>query len=184
MIVLGTDYLAKTEKYGSEPFETLRDVDRGTKIWMSRDLEPEVCTPATRQSRQTASVVELNGTWLWCGAELLALGEVGRSVSGYRLVFMDADPTLEAELNSWYDEEHLPGIVSVVGVQWAARYRAPTVSPQYLAVYGLDSLEVCESSEWRNVGDTDWSNRIRPAILNRYRSDYAVWNSAVVNEGE
>jgi hypothetical protein len=72
----------------------------------------------------------------------------------------DAPREHEAEFNRWYDEEHLPMLAQVPGVLAARRFRAPTGTPRYIAVYDLADEQVAKSSEWRAAIRTPRSRRI------------------------
>ena len=61
-------------------------------------------------------------------ARLVALMEIeGASVSAvpthHYVVETDVVETAEADLNDWYDQEHMPGLAAVEGTVRAARYR-------------------------------------------------------------
>jgi hypothetical protein len=55
-----------------------------------------------------------------------------------------SDPAREDEFNRWYDEVHLPDLLSVPGIVAARRYRVAPArgaepSSQYLAVYEIEA---------------------------------------------
>ena len=72
---------------------------------------------------------------------------------GLLLVTMEVEEEYEAELNDWYDEEHLPERLSCPGFLSARRYRlAEGSSPgqsRYLAIYELESPAVLESPAYQ-----------------------------------
>jgi hypothetical protein len=61
-----------------------------------------------------------------------------------------ASPEQDAEFNKWYDEEHLPEMLSVAGFTAARRYRlrdagpvkAPASVQGYLAVYEVEAEDL------------------------------------------
>jgi hypothetical protein len=67
-------------------------------------------------------------------------------------VRLDVDAETEAELNDWYDNEHLPAVAEVPGVLGIRRFEARTEgAPKYLAVYELAGPEVTESKAWTDA---------------------------------
>jgi hypothetical protein len=106
--------------------------------------------------------------WLWTGTERLVIGESSAPAQAYVLFFAGFDPSWEEELNAWYDTEHLPRFTAVPGLHWAGRYEAVSGSPRYLAVYAVESVEVCDTPEWLQVSDTPWSNRVRSHIVEKH----------------
>lgn len=61
------------------------------------------------------------------------------------LVFTNPEEGREAEFNAWYDDVHLPDVLSVAGFSAAQRFVAATGArgerpdQQYLAVYEVDT---------------------------------------------
>jgi len=108
-------------------------------------------------------------------ARLLALMEVdGVSASAapthHYVVETDVVATAEADLNAWYDQEHMPGLAAVPGSVRAARYRNLDDGPRYHACYELASHETFGSPAWLRVRATDWSSRVRPMFVNTRRT--------------
>ena len=61
---------------------------------------------------------------------------------GVLLVYTDLmDPKYEEEFNAWYNTEHLPELLALLGVLDAARYVATKGGPKYLAAYELASVD-------------------------------------------
>ena len=85
------------------------------------------------------------------------------------VVEADVPPESLAELNAWYDTEHLPGLAAVPGTVRAARSLAAD-GPRHFASYELASLETFESLPWLAVRATDWSSRVRPTFRNIRRT--------------
>lgn len=59
------------------------------------------------------------------------------------MVFSNAKDGRDDEYNKWYDEEHLPDLLTIPGVRSAQRFRAqdnagPAPEHRYLAVYDLE----------------------------------------------
>lgn len=108
-----------------------------------------------------------------CRLELL-LAQVGAShralATCHYVVETDVEQAHEEDFNTWYDQEHLPGLAAVDGTVCAARYRAEGGSPRYYACYDLVATEVLASSAWLAVRATAWSERVRPMFRNTRRT--------------
>jgi len=83
------------------------------------------------------------------------------------MVGIETAPEHEAELNRWYEEEHLAALKSVPGVLSARRYRAREGSPKYLAIYEYERPDIRDSDAWHKAADTPWTQRMRPLFTNR-----------------
>lgn len=101
------------------------------------------------------AVFSLLHTWTAAGAgdpasagALLAVGLVPHG--GY-----------DEEYNAWYDDEHIPALITVPGVLRARRFRAVEGEPHYLALYELAEPEVRASAAFAQAADTPWSARLR-----------------------
>jgi hypothetical protein len=92
---------------------------------------------------------------------------------GLMFFAMNVAPEAEADFNAWYDQEHVPSLAAVPGTLCARRYRIlDAVSEglqRYLAVYHLESPEVCSSAPWKKAIETPWTHRIRPQTRDRLR---------------
>jgi hypothetical protein len=75
----------------------------------------------------------------------------------------------EAEFNEWYDSEHIPALSAVPGVLAARRFRSPTGSPRYVALYHLTAPEVQASAEWRRAAASTWTEKMRLHFHDRLR---------------
>ena len=95
---------------------------------------------------------------------------------------MDVDPDKEDLFNEVYDEEHIPFILGVPGVQSATRYTAEALEveiggerkriepegPRYSAIYEIDGPEVLLSPEWTAAVEKGrWPTEVRPHTRNR-----------------
>ena len=94
---------------------------------------------------------------------------------GLLLVAIDVDPLHDAELNRWYDEEHIAERMAIPGFLRARRFVAREGGPRYLALYDLDSPAVLESAAYRHAAGqgatvlTRWMQRLfTPIIRNVY----------------
>jgi hypothetical protein len=117
---------------------------------------------------------ELKGTAL-AAAKLLPLFDVrgasrGEAAPFHYVVEMDVVPEHEADLNAWYDEEHMPGLAACPGSVRARRFRNPDGSPRYHSCYDLARTETLGSPPWLAVRYTKWSDRVRPHFRNAKRT--------------
>jgi hypothetical protein len=88
---------------------------------------------------------------------------------GLMIFAMNVLPHAEADFNAWYDEEHVPRLAAVRGCLTARRFRMSGGTHQYIAMYHLESPEVCSSRAWREAADTPWTLKIRPLTSDRLR---------------
>lgn len=96
-----------------------------------------------------------------------------RRGSGLLVVTMDVPPEHEAELNRWYDEEHLPERASLPGFLSARRFVAREGPSKYLAVYELESADALESDAYRALcSPTPGTLRIRGLRTSYLRNVY------------
>ena len=94
----------------------------------------------------------------------------GQEAPWHYIVETDVLPEAEADLNAWYDQEHLPGLAAVPGTVRAQRWECRDESPRYLACYDLHTQETFGSPPWLAVRATDWSSRVRPSFRNTRRT--------------
>ena len=81
------------------------------------------------------------------------------------MVWADIPADKEADFNKWYNEEHLPELLSVPGVLNAARYEAVRSGPKHLACYELESPAVVETDAFKNRPRTEWGSRASSSII-------------------
>lgn len=108
-------------------------------------------------------------------SRLEALMEIGGAAAAmtpthHYVVETDVVPAAEADLNAWYDQEHLPGLAAVPGTVRAARYRNLDDGPRYHACYELATRETFGSAPWLEVRATPWSARVRPMFVGTRRT--------------
>lgn len=102
--------------------------------------------------------------------------DVGRS-SGTRnpwlyIVHTDIPGHIVDEYNAWYDEEHLPRLVSVPGVERARRYVSLGDGPRFLTAYELTIKDAFESPEGLKARKTPWTEKMRSLFFNTRRRMY------------
>jgi hypothetical protein len=95
--------------------------------------------------------------------QLLACGEPGDTHGPVFLsVHFDVPPDLDDEFNAWYNQDHLPNLSTVPGVQGARRYRRLSGNgPQYVAVYECDNDQVTTTDAWAKAANTEWTKKMR-----------------------
>lgn len=67
------------------------------------------------------------------------------------VVLVDVDPQVEKDFNRWYDEVHVPQILSCPG--WLSAHRRICLEggPKYAAVYEVSGPEAYETPEFRAI---------------------------------
>jgi hypothetical protein len=102
---------------------------------------------------------------------LQSLGESPKGGAPYALlVRLETDDAHDAELNEWYEQEHLPALAGVPGCVAARRYRMTAGSPEsvkYLMIYEAADRETIRGAAWNKAADTEWTRRMRPHFRNR-----------------
>jgi len=96
-----------------------------------------------------------------------SIGQAPADVAPYALfVRIETAPEDDAELNAWYEQDHLAALQGVAGCYRARRFRATVGSPRYLAIYEFANGNVSTSDRWRNAAGSDWTLRMRPKFRN------------------
>jgi hypothetical protein len=68
-----------------------------------------------------------------------------------------ADEAREAEWNRWYEEVHVPELLTVPGFHSATRFQERGAPRRYLALYEVDGPEVFQTERYREVsGWGEW----------------------------
>ena len=84
------------------------------------------------------------------------------------MVYVDIDAQHVQEFNKWYNEEHLPELLSVPGILSAARYRGgQRVALQYLACYELENVAVMQTPAFTNRPRTPWGQKVSPSVIGK-----------------
>lgn len=104
----------------------------------------------------------------------LAGASAGSSASHHYVVEMDPAHGWAAELEQWYDTEHMPGLAAVPGCISAVRYYNHDEGPLSLAAYDLTASSTLQSQAWLAVRATAWSARVRPNFTNTRRTMFRV----------
>lgn len=104
----------------------------------------------------------------------LAGASAGEAAPYHYIVETDVRAESEADLNAWYDREHLAGLASVPGTVRAMRFRNIGGHPRYHAFYDLTRPEVLGCPAWLAVRGSAWSDRVRPAFFNTRRTMFQL----------
>ena len=79
-------------------------------------------------------------------------------------VMTDCDPELAEEFQRWYDEEHVPRLLSAAGVHSARRFRSDAAGVEgfpFLALYELADVAVVQSEAFLSASaPTPWRERL------------------------
>lgn len=94
----------------------------------------------------------------------------GEAAPFHYVVETDVVAEHEADLNAWYDSEHMPGLAACPGSVRARRFRDPDGSPRYHSCYALADAAALGSGPWLAVRHTPWSDRVRPHFRNARRT--------------
>jgi len=91
------------------------------------------------------------------------------------IVHTDIPADVVDDYNAWYDEEHLPRLVGVPGIERARRYVADgNLSPRYLTAYDLSIKDAFESPAGLVARKTPWTERMRSLFQNTRRKMCAL----------
>lgn len=150
---------------GEETYVYLFSRETGT-------ITPNVLARVEEHAR---SVAELKDIKLTAAAKLKPVFDVPGASSGeaapfHYVVETDVVPEHEADLNAWYDTEHMPGLAACPGSIRARRFKNPDGSPRYHSCYDLARTETLGSEPWLAVRHTAWSDRVRPHFRNTKRT--------------
>ena len=85
-----------------------------------------------------------------------------QNAGGLLFVGMNVEPQVEAEFNDWYNTEHIPRLAAVPGCLCARRFKTEGGTHQYIAIYHLETPDVCASKAWKDAVATPWTAKIIP----------------------
>jgi hypothetical protein len=79
---------------------------------------------------------------------------------------MSVPESTDAEWNTWYNGEYIPGYRKVPGVIYARRFRVVEGNVRYTTVYEFEHAKVSESSEWHHqrANSSPNSDRMRDVM--------------------
>jgi hypothetical protein len=98
--------------------------------------------------------------------------------AGMLLVALNVAPEDEAELNEWYDREHIPALAAVPGTLCASRYYGSGATQRYVALYHFALPEVPSSRAWKEAAASAWTERLRPRFRDFLRIECARYRRA------
>jgi hypothetical protein len=97
---------------------------------------------------------------------------MGDEGSGLLMVVVEVGADDEAELNRWYDTEHIPEKLATPGFRSARRFRDAQHPGRYLALYELDDPALVTSPEYMAQSMSPWSEAVMATWISLDRS---VW---------
>jgi len=108
--------------------------------------------------------------------QILPGQQAGPADAGGMMMFaMNVPAEAEAEFNAWYNDEHMPALLTVPGCLTARRFKMAGGTHRYLALFHLSSPEVQASDAWKKAAGTPWTAKVRPhfrdplrLVLRRY----------------
>ena len=114
-----------------------------------------------RVTAMCGRIMRFEGEQLVPGDQQAAAGAVALLVAS-----MTPEPGAETEFNEWYDNEHLPQLLTVPGVISGRRFRATDAESErrYLTLYHLRDIGVSRSAAWAAAANTPWTERMRPRL--------------------
>jgi hypothetical protein len=97
---------------------------------------------------------------------------MGDEGSGLLMVVVEVGADDEAELNRWYDTEHIPEKLATPGFRSARRFRDTQSPGRYLALYELDDPALVTSPGYMAQTMSPWSEAVMATWISLDRS---VW---------
>lgn len=130
-------------------------------------------TPWTKKIL-AACTNKIRNTYAWLSERRSALAVPSQ---GLLFVAMDTGAADEAELNRWYEEEHIGERLSIPGFIRATRYQAVEGGPKYLALYEVRDTDVFSTPEYLSyysgAKETPWTRQVIGRTFNYKRNIYA-----------
>lgn len=104
---------------------------------------------------------------------------------GMLITSMDVDPAHEAELNVWYDREHIAERVGIDGFLEARRWIAHEAPRRYFCTYSTASFEALSAPAYVRAlaSQTDWSKQNIARFQNMIRAVGRISISRGVGRG-
>jgi len=95
------------------------------------------------------------------------------------IMMTDVPAELEAQYHTWYNEVHLPELLSIPGIQSARRFRLQGEGIRFMALYELDHAGVLSSDAflaWKANSESTryWSERFSATQRLVYEQIYPV----------
>ena len=104
---------------------------------------------------------------------------------GFLVVVNNVDPSVEAEFNRWYHDEHLDQRLAVPGFRSARRYRAIEAPQRYAALYETESPATLQTPAYAELlrAPTPRTTEMMPAFREMTRVVARVANRRVRGAG-
>lgn len=96
--------------------------------------------------------------------------------AGLITAWLHLPSALEAELNDWYDREHMQDMLAVSGVLRARRYAVEDGAPKYLAWYETVDETIAAGAGFRRLIEhpSDWTRRLARQFELRERMSFRL----------
>jgi hypothetical protein len=133
----GPKYLAVYELETADVVKTPAFTDRKRTPWGER-MSPSVI--GSNRTRVVGEQIFPDGIDMPDRGMAPAL-QIGR---------MSVPDNVDAEWNTWYNGEYIPGYLKVPGVIYSRRYRVIEGSTGYATVYEFENEKVSETDAWHN----------------------------------
>jgi len=108
------------------------------------------------------------------------------SPRGELFIWTNVEDAHEADMNHWYESEHLRERIQIPGFQWARRYRARQGPRRYLALYRTDAVEVFRSQVYQSAfrHQTAWSQQVFARMRDTVRRVCTVPHAGGMGTGQ
>ena len=109
--------------------------------------------------------------------QLIPGDEVARGTTQNLMIFAcNVKPDALPEVQRWYREEHIPRLSKVPGTVSARHFHAHAGTHNSIALYEIESPQVCASDAWKEAAFTPWTKLMHPhlndalrVVLRRYQ---------------
>jgi len=89
------------------------------------------------------------------------------------LMMIDVKPEDEADFNRWYNEEHIPELMSLPGFLSARRFEVDGEGHKFLAIYELENTRALDNPQYLAWREASVSTRLMSArFVSRTRRVY------------
>jgi len=125
--------------------------------------------PETATEDWTQGATDLDAMSFALRRDLHSSRQTDSSTQWLYVVHTDVPDDVAAEYNAWYDDEHMPRLVSVPGIDRARRYVSLRGHPRYLTAYDLSDPGAFTSPEGLQARKTQRTERMRGLFTNTRR---------------
>ncbi len=161
------DYKEKILQHSLKNDQLINKLD----IYQNKDIEEKFISWLEFSAKPNEQATNINDIDVGFIGELKCdVGDSDKSSQWIYIVHTDIPEDIVGEYNQWYDEEHLPRLVTVPGVNRARRYLCEGQSPKYLTAYSLDEPGAFESPEGLMARKTPWTAKMRSLFFNTRRT--------------